>query len=129
MMRSLLLKCSALLAVLVLQGCAAANVQMFSGEPRASSEVATLLNSRKTGLLVYEVDDKNIQSRIATYDPDAWEQVQLLPGEHTLTGGLYQGSRYAIFVERYSFAAGKRYQMAYEIVNDKKVRFSLVEVP
>lgn len=125
-----MLRCLAVaLMAATLSACAPHTVKNYQGDMRPRTEVAVLMHYPETGLKIFDIDGKSVQGRFTTWDPDAWREVELLPGDHTVSGGLYLANRYAIYYKTLSFSAGKRYKLAYETVNDEKAHIYLVEEP
>jgi hypothetical protein len=109
--------------------CAPSIVRYYEGPDRALDKVAILYHNTEQGIKIFDIDDKSVQNRITTFNPDGWSEVHLEPGVHTLSGGLYLGNKHAIFRQQYKFEPGKKYRLTYD-VNDisSKVRFNLQRV-
>lgn len=109
-------------------GCAPAVVKNYPGPERPIEQVAILHQTPEGGLSIFEIDDKYVLSRIATYNPDGWDQVLLEPGRHAVSGGVYLPKKYAIFRESFLFEAGKSYHVLFETIDDAtRVRVRLQE--
>ena len=97
-------------------GCLAPPVvHHYPGPEHPPDQVAVLYHNTERGFEITRIDGTYVQNRLTTFNPDGWDEVHLEPGMHTLTGGLYLRDKYAIFVKRYRFEAGKKYRLMYAV--------------
>lgn len=122
---------SVLLVAIFFSGCAAPDIVMrYGGEPRSRNDVAVLQNSTQQGAKIYSLNGEDILNRFKYWDPDAWEELHIEPGVHTLGGGIFLESAYAPFMRTHRFEAGERYTLRYEVSEDaSSIKIDIIPVP